>query len=212
VLVSDLAGKSNVEYKAKELGVDLGANGCDSKTIVNRDQGDGRRGLPVRRGRRLLQDHGGKIHRAVQAAVRPGIFRVTIEKDKDLPCTAHATIKISVDDRHEITAAEGLGPVSALDNALRKALGRFYPDLDTMRLVDFKVRVIDGRDGTAAKVRGSHRVPRPRPDLEHHRGLRRHHRGQLAGPGRQFSVQTAQRPARRKTGTWPAPLEPGAGR
>jgi 2-isopropylmalate synthase len=46
-----------------------------------------------------------------------------------------------------------LGPVSALDNALRKALGQFYPDLDAMRLVDFKVRVIDGREGTAARVR-----------------------------------------------------------
>ena len=80
-------------------------------------------------------------------------FRVTIEKDKNLPCSAHATIKISVGDSHEITAAEGLGPVSALDNALRKALGNFYPDLETMKLVDFKVRVVDGRDGTEAKVR-----------------------------------------------------------
>jgi 2-isopropylmalate synthase len=78
---------------------------------------------------------------------------VSIEKDKDQPCSAHATIKVAVGDSEEITAAEGLGPVSALDNALRKALGRFYPDLDTMRLVDFKVRVIDGRDGTEAKVR-----------------------------------------------------------
>ena len=66
---------------------------------------------------------------------------------------AHATIKTAVDGTHEITAAEGDGPVSALDNALRKALGKFYPDLDSMRLVDFKVRVIDGREGTAARVR-----------------------------------------------------------
>ena len=80
-------------------------------------------------------------------------FRVSIEKNKDRPCTAHATIKIGVGDSEEITAAEGQGPVSALDNALRKALGRFFPDLDSMRLVDFKVRVIDGREGTAARVR-----------------------------------------------------------
>ena len=78
---------------------------------------------------------------------------MTIEKDKDHPCTAHATIKISVNGKDEITAAEGKGPVSALDNALRKALGNFYDDLDAMSLVDFKVRVIDGREGTAAKVR-----------------------------------------------------------
>ena len=80
-------------------------------------------------------------------------FRITIEKNKGRPCAAQATIKISVDGREEITAAEGNGPVSALDNALRKALDKFFPDLDTMRLVDFKVRVIDGRAGTAARVR-----------------------------------------------------------
>ncbi|MBW1867016.1 MAG: citramalate synthase, partial [Deltaproteobacteria bacterium] len=56
-------------------------------------------------------------------------------------------------NKKEITAAEGNGPVSALDNALRKALEKFYPGLDSMGLVDFKVRVIDGREGTAAKVR-----------------------------------------------------------
>lgn len=80
-------------------------------------------------------------------------FRVVIEKDREQPCSAHATIKITVGDRGEITAAEGRGPVSALDNALRKALDNFYPDLDDMRLVDFKVRVMDGRSATASKVR-----------------------------------------------------------
>ena len=80
-------------------------------------------------------------------------FRVTIEKDKNQPCSSHATIKIAVDGQQEISAAEGNGPVSALDNALRKALDNFFPDINAMRLVDFKVRVIDGRDGTAAKVR-----------------------------------------------------------
>jgi len=80
-------------------------------------------------------------------------FRITIEKNKSQPCSAHATIKISVNGTYEITAAEGDGPVSALDNALRKALDKFFPDLDTMHLVDFKVRVMDGRDGTASTVR-----------------------------------------------------------
>ena len=63
------------------------------------------------------------------------------------------TIKVSVGDEHEITAAEGEGPVNALDNALRKALKNFFPQIKEMRLVDFKVRVIEARDGTAAKVR-----------------------------------------------------------
>ena len=153
VLVSDLGGKSNVIYKAKELGVELGSNGFDSKQIASEiksledkgyqfDVADGSMKI-------LLQ----KFTEQFVPLFSLETFRVSIEKDKDQPCRAYATIKINVDGSHEITAAEGQGPVSALDNALRKALDKFYPDLDSMRLVDFKVRVIDGRSGTKSKVR-----------------------------------------------------------
>ena len=80
-------------------------------------------------------------------------LRVTIEKDGDNDSSSQATIKISVGDEKEITAAEGDGPVNALDNALRKALNGFFPVIREMKLVDFKVRVIEGTDGTGAKVR-----------------------------------------------------------
>ena len=80
-------------------------------------------------------------------------FRVTIEKNRSGPSTSQATIKISVGKDYEITAAEGDGPVNALDNALRKALTKFFPQIEEMGLVDFKVRVIDGSEATAAKVR-----------------------------------------------------------
>ncbi len=153
VLVSDLAGKSTVEYKAKELGVELGLNGFDGRKIVEQikqlemegyqyDVADG--SLKI-----LMQ----KYTEQFRPFFDLRSFRVTIEKDQDLPCTAQATIKIIVDGQEEITAAEGKGPVSALDNALRKALEKFFPFIDHMRLVDFKVRVMDGRDGTEAKVR-----------------------------------------------------------
>ena len=153
VLVSDLSGKSNVEYKARELGVDLGKNGFDSRKIASEikqleqegyqfDTADGSFKILLEKFTDQFRPH-----------FELESFRVTIEKDRDQPCSAHATIKISVGDKKEITAGEGYGPVSALDNALRKALDKFYPDLDTMRLVDFKVRVIDGTRGTAAKVR-----------------------------------------------------------
>jgi len=153
VLVSDLGGKSNVVYKARELGVELG-DGSDNQKIISQikelesqgyqyDVADGSMKI-------LLQ----KMTEQFKPLFDLESFRVTIEKDKDQPCSAHATIKIAVNGAQEITAAEGQGPVSALDNALRKALGKFYPtDLNSMQLVDFKVRVIDGRDGTAAKVR-----------------------------------------------------------
>jgi len=153
VLVSDLSGKSNIEYKAKELGVELGRNGYDSRKIVSEIKQLEQQGYQFDAADGSFKILVEKYTDQFDPLFELESFRVTIEKDKEQPCTAHATVKISVGDNQEITAAEGYGPVSALDNALRKALDRFFPDLDTMRLVDFKVRVIDGTRGTAAKVR-----------------------------------------------------------
>lgn len=153
VLVSDLSGKSNIEYKTKEMGIELGGNGYDSKKIVNEIK--------------ILEDQGyqfdaaeGSLELMVRKATGQFIdpfalesFRVVIEKDKSGSSTSQVTIKISVGDEQEITAAEGDGPVNALDNALRKALNNFFPQIQEMKLVDFKVRVIEGTDGTGAKVR-----------------------------------------------------------
>ena len=136
VLISDLSGKSNVEFKAKELGVELGGNGYDSKKIVSEIK--------------QLEQQG------YQFDIAEGSFKILMQKftDQFEPLFRLESFRVTIEkDKQEITAAEGYGPVSALDNALRKALDRFFPDLDTMRLVDFKVRVIDGNRGTAAKVR-----------------------------------------------------------
>ncbi|MBT8340407.1 MAG: citramalate synthase [Desulfatitalea sp.] len=153
VLVSDLGGRSNVMYKAKELGVELGDDYDSSEKIAAEIKAMENKGyqFDVADGsmKILLQ----KFTEQFTPLFELETFRVTIEKDKNQPCRAHATIKIKVDDADEITAAEGSGPVSALDNALRKALDKFYPDLASMHLVDFKVRVIDGCGGTGAKVR-----------------------------------------------------------
>jgi len=153
VLVSDLSGKSNIEYKARELNVKVGGNGWGSDKIVQEikkleDQGyqfDAAEGsLEL-----LMKKVTGQFH----APFHLESLRVTIEKNRSGPSTSQATIKISVADDYEITAAEGDGPVNAIDNALRKALYKFFPQVEEMKLVDFKVRVIDGSDGTAAKVR-----------------------------------------------------------
>ena len=64
-----------------------------------------------------------------------------------------ATIKLNVNGEERLTVAEGDGPVHALDGALRKALMEFYPELAQIKLVDFKVRVVNSREGTAARVR-----------------------------------------------------------
>jgi len=154
VLISDLCGKSNIDYKARELGIELGGNGFDSKRIakeIKRLENEGYQ-FDIAEGsfELLLKKFTGQFKPLFELES----FRVTIEKDKDMPCKAYATVKIRVGDQEEITAAEGNGPVNALDNALRKALIKFFPvDLKKMHLIDFKVRVIDGRDGTSARVK-----------------------------------------------------------
>ncbi len=153
VVVSDLSGKSNIEYKSEEMGIKLGANGDESRRIVDKiktmeDQGyqfDAAEGsLEL-----LIKKETGRFEEPFTLES----FRVTIEKNRSGPSASQATIKISVGGVDEITAAEGDGPVNALDNALRKALNKFFPKIQEMGLVDFKVRVIDGSEATAAKVR-----------------------------------------------------------
>ncbi|MDR2784176.1 MAG: citramalate synthase [Treponema sp.] len=81
-------------------------------------------------------------------------YRVVSEHSaRGVAAYCHAWAKVLVDGQQEIAAAEGDGPVNALDGALRGALKRFYPQLSQVRLTDYKVRVIDGKDATAAKVR-----------------------------------------------------------
>jgi len=80
-------------------------------------------------------------------------FRVIEEKRSNGETYSEATIQVIEDGVLEHTAAEGDGPVNALDNALRKALVKFFPSLNVVKLDDYKVRVLDGKDGTAAKVR-----------------------------------------------------------
>ncbi len=81
-------------------------------------------------------------------------YRVIDEKrnEPELPM-AEATIMVRVDGQNEHTAAHGHGPVNALDNALRKALDKFYPELKDMRLLDYKVRVLPKGNGTSSTVR-----------------------------------------------------------
>jgi 2-isopropylmalate synthase len=80
-------------------------------------------------------------------------FKVIVDEPTMSDVSSSAMIKIKVGGQEEITAAEGDGPVNALDNAVRKALVRFYPWITEMKLTDFKVRVLDSTSATAAKVR-----------------------------------------------------------
>jgi 2-isopropylmalate synthase len=80
-------------------------------------------------------------------------YRVNVEVDRAGMPVTEATVKLSVGDEIMHTVSEGDGPVNALDGALRKALRPFFPNLQQMQLVDYKVRVVNSRAGTAARVR-----------------------------------------------------------
>ena len=153
VLVSEQSGKSNIAYKAKEFGVNLGEDESRKSLIVQNIKEMENYGYEFDAAEGSLKLIMEKLTEQYHSHFDLESFRVVVEKDRERPCYSHAMIKIRVGDKTEITSAEGDGPVSALDNALRKALSAVYPSVQDMHLVDFKVRVIDGSDGTDARVR-----------------------------------------------------------
>jgi 2-isopropylmalate synthase len=154
VLVSELAGKSNIVWKAREFGIDIDQDTPDSRRILERlkqleDEGFQFEGAEA--SFELLMERALGRHRPYFAL---DAYRVIVEEQsgEDEP-VAEATVRVNVKGILEHTAAAGNGPVNALDHALRKALEPFYPNLKEMRLLDYKVRILDESKGTAAKTR-----------------------------------------------------------
>jgi 2-isopropylmalate synthase len=152
ILVSELAGKSTVLRKAEEYGMDLKKDTPETRKILemlkNMESG-GYQFEGAEASFELLVKKALDVYKSFFTLEG---FRVTVDA-RDDELIAEATVKVRVGKRHEHTAAEGDGPVNALDNALRKALEKFYPVLREVRLTDYKVRVLDEKRGTGAKVR-----------------------------------------------------------
>ena len=155
VLVSDLSGKSNIRYKAKELGIDLNKpkHKKNLREIVDQLKILEHEGYQYEAAEASLELLINKINSEYQSHFELIGFRIFIEKDKSGEIRSEASIRVIVDGVEEHTAAEGNGPVNALDNALRKALIEFYPEVSKLKLEDYKVRVLNGQGGTGAKVR-----------------------------------------------------------
>lgn len=151
VLTSDQAGRSNIVYKAQEMGINMSTQ--DSQNLVRYIKELEQNGYQFDAADGSLKILMEKIKGTFKSAFELKSFRVSVEKDLHSACKAYAMVKINVNGKTEMTAAEGQGPVGALDNAIRKALHRFFPEIDEMHLVDFKVRVIEGTEGTGARVR-----------------------------------------------------------
>ncbi|MBI9070091.1 MAG: citramalate synthase [Melioribacteraceae bacterium] len=153
VLVSDLSGQSNIRYKAKEFGIDLEVDKELGKKIVQRIKNLEYDGYQYDGAEASFE----LILRSELGEYSP-LFNIDYAKvnvmfdDQDQDYS-EAVLKVSVEGEIEHTASDGSGPVGALDNAIRKALCRFYPELSVVKLVDYKVRVLGEKNGTGAKVR-----------------------------------------------------------
>jgi len=153
LLLSDQAGMSAVLHQAGTGSLKLGKDTPEAKQVIDtvkRMENEGYQFEGAEASFEILLKKALGRHRNFFDLVG---FRVIVESRGDGKLLSEATIKVRVNGVLENTVGEGDGPVNALDQALRKALTKFYPSLKDVRLTDFKVRVLDAKEGTAAKVR-----------------------------------------------------------
>lgn len=153
-LVSELAGKANIRLIARQEGIDLGGGEDVPRAVVTeikRLEHEGYQFEGAEASAALLIK---RVLGQAPVAFELEIFRVIVERRPQARTTvSEATVKVRVDGREELSVGEGTGPVAALDAALRAALSEFYPEVEAVRLTDYRVRVVDEDSGTAARVR-----------------------------------------------------------
>lgn len=155
VLVSDLSGRSNILYKAREFGVDVEAVKPAARQVLAEVKELENRGFQFEGAEasfELLMQKG--LNGRLRSFRLIGFRVIDAKNEEDKAPYSEATIRIEGPDGSiEHTVADGNGPVNALDRALRKALRKFYPQIDAVELLDYKVRVLGGGEGTSATVR-----------------------------------------------------------
>ncbi|MEP6598096.1 MAG: citramalate synthase [Actinomycetota bacterium] len=153
ILITEMAGRSSVELKSRELGVDLAGRPDVVGKVVDRVKERESAGWSYEAAdasfELLLRDELGSAPQrfAVES------YRVMIDRREDGTLVSEATVKVHAGGQRVISTEEGNGPVNALDRALRKALGSAYPRLAELELVDYKVRILSGKHGTDAVTR-----------------------------------------------------------
>lgn len=159
-VVSELSGSRNITVKAKEMGIDLAPRAAETKALLEQVKQLESQGFQYENAEASFEL---LVHRA-RADYKPPFelvdYMVVIEKKRRMPTRktseemlSEAMVKVKVGKELIHTAAEGNGPVNALDQALRKALLQYYPDLAVIKLVDYKVRILEGSIGTESQVR-----------------------------------------------------------
>ena len=154
MLVSDMAGRASVELKSQEMGIDLGANRDLVGKVVERVKELEMRGYTFEAADASFE----LLLREAIDGKKVRFFTVLewstdVDRRPDSSVISRATVKIKARDKEFIAAGEGNGPVNAIDNALRKGLESIYPELAALELTDYKVRILEGRQGTSAVTR-----------------------------------------------------------
>ncbi len=152
VLVSDMSGRTNILIKAAELGFKLEPDASETRAItaeVKRLESQGYEYEAAEGSLALLIR---KILKHQEPPFKIEGYHVSIRRDRSI-MVCQASVKVLVDGVTEHTIAEGDGPVNALDGALRRALVKFFPELKSVHLEDYKVRILDTTAGTGARTR-----------------------------------------------------------
>lgn len=156
IVISDQAGLSNILAKARSFGIELNKQDPTCREILQRLKALESEGYQFEAAEAsfelLMREALGQRQNAFEVKGFQVHYSLLSETDRDR-ATSLATVKLAVDGKDILEAAEGNGPVSALDAALRKALISFYPEIGTFYLTDYKVRILDGAAGTSAKTR-----------------------------------------------------------
>ncbi len=152
ILVSDLAGRSNIVMKAQEMGIRVNNDTPQLTSILAKVKEQEHLGYDYEGAEGSLALLIRKALGRVEPAFHLEAFHVSMHGD-GVEHVCEATVKVRVGDKTAHTVADGDGPVNALDHALRNALRGFYPVLKQVKLTDYKVRILNGGTGTAAKTR-----------------------------------------------------------
>jgi 2-isopropylmalate synthase len=152
-ITSELAGKMPFILKAEQMDVKMDKSSPEAKAMLKALQDKELAGYQFEGADASFELFVKKFLKKYKPFFKLEGFRVHTEKSADGEAWAEATLHVDVKGSRQFSSADSAGPVEALDRALRNALIQFYPTLKEMRLTDYKVRVLDTKDGTAAKVR-----------------------------------------------------------
>jgi 2-isopropylmalate synthase len=159
-VVSELSGGRSIAYKAREMGIKMAARSPETQKVLKQVKQLESRGFQYENAEASFEMLLRRSRPDYQSPFELVDYMVLVEKKRRLPTKknleemlAEAMVKVKIGDQIIHTAAEGNGPVNALDEALRKALLQFYPSLAAVKLVDYKVRILEESTGTESQVR-----------------------------------------------------------